>query len=163
MQHHSKIGAGLPESGPPGGVGNAIRIEMAAFYTFGEASVIAERIHYDQASVVEQHPAVRLAMGFNTVRPVYQSKRGVAGCTTSAGAGSNCSTDITVTWTNAFADANYSVFGTGSAPTNSPSAPYVTSATKLAGSVHINYFAITASAASYATIASLFTIRKVNP
>ena len=31
MQHHSKIGAGLLESGPPGGVGNVIRIEMAAF------------------------------------------------------------------------------------------------------------------------------------
>ena len=37
-------------------LGNAIRIEMAAFYTFDEASgkLISERIYYDQASVVEQ-------------------------------------------------------------------------------------------------------------
>jgi steroid delta-isomerase-like uncharacterized protein len=37
-------------------LGNAIRIEMAAFYTFDEKSgkLISERIYYDQASVVEQ-------------------------------------------------------------------------------------------------------------
>jgi steroid delta-isomerase-like uncharacterized protein len=37
-------------------LGNAIRIEMAAFYTFDEGSgkLISERIYYDQASVVEQ-------------------------------------------------------------------------------------------------------------
>jgi steroid delta-isomerase-like uncharacterized protein len=37
-------------------LGNAIRIEMAAFYTFDSASgkLIAERIYYDQAGVLEQ-------------------------------------------------------------------------------------------------------------
>jgi len=37
-------------------LGNAIRIEMAAFYSFDEGSgkLISERIYYDQASVVEQ-------------------------------------------------------------------------------------------------------------
>jgi len=37
-------------------LGHAIRIEMAAFYTFDEQSgkLISERIYYDQASVVEQ-------------------------------------------------------------------------------------------------------------
>jgi steroid delta-isomerase-like uncharacterized protein len=37
-------------------LGNAIRIEMAAFYTFDEGSfkLISERIYYDQASLLEQ-------------------------------------------------------------------------------------------------------------
>jgi steroid delta-isomerase-like uncharacterized protein len=37
-------------------LGNAIRIEMAAFYIFDEESgkLISERIYYDQASVIEQ-------------------------------------------------------------------------------------------------------------
>ncbi|MGA8341819.1 MAG: ester cyclase [Candidatus Sulfotelmatobacter sp.] len=37
-------------------LGNAIRIEMAAFYTFDGASgkLVAEKIYYDQASVLEQ-------------------------------------------------------------------------------------------------------------
>jgi steroid delta-isomerase-like uncharacterized protein len=37
-------------------LGNAIRIDMAAFYTFDAASakLISEKIYYDQASVLEQ-------------------------------------------------------------------------------------------------------------
>jgi steroid delta-isomerase-like uncharacterized protein len=37
-------------------LGNPVRVEMAAFYIFDEASekLIAERIYYDQASVVQQ-------------------------------------------------------------------------------------------------------------
>jgi steroid delta-isomerase-like uncharacterized protein len=37
-------------------LGNRVRIEMAAFYTFDETSgkLISERIYYDQASAVEQ-------------------------------------------------------------------------------------------------------------
>jgi steroid delta-isomerase-like uncharacterized protein len=37
-------------------LGNVIRIDMAAFYTFDAASgkLISEKIYYDQASVVEQ-------------------------------------------------------------------------------------------------------------
>jgi hypothetical protein len=95
---------------------------------------------------------VSLGFSYNATNPVYQSKRAVAGCTTGAAAGNSCASDITVTWGTAFADANYSVTCTGSTPTNVPSAPFVVSATKLAATVHINYFAITAAAASYATI-----------
>ena len=37
-------------------LGNAVRVEMAAFYTFdaGSGKLISERIYYDQASVLEQ-------------------------------------------------------------------------------------------------------------
>jgi steroid delta-isomerase-like uncharacterized protein len=37
-------------------LGNCVRIEMAAFYTFdaGSGKLISERIYYDQASVIEQ-------------------------------------------------------------------------------------------------------------
>jgi len=37
-------------------LGNTIRIDMAAFYTFDSASgkLISEKIYYDQASVLEQ-------------------------------------------------------------------------------------------------------------
>jgi steroid delta-isomerase-like uncharacterized protein len=37
-------------------LGNALRIEMAAFYTFdvGSGKLISERIYYDQAGVLEQ-------------------------------------------------------------------------------------------------------------
>ena len=37
-------------------LGNCVRIEMAAFYTFDASSgkLISERIYYDQASVIEQ-------------------------------------------------------------------------------------------------------------
>lgn len=93
-----------------------------------------------------------LGVSLNSGSSLYQSKRAVTGCTTGAAAGNNCGTDITVTWGTAFADANYSVTCTGNAPTNAPSGPYVVSGTKLAATVHINYFAITAAAASYSTI-----------
>lgn len=44
-------------------LGNAIRIEMAAFYTFDAASekLIAEKIYYDQASVLEQMQRKQIA------------------------------------------------------------------------------------------------------
>jgi predicted ester cyclase len=47
--HHGEF-AGLKP------LGNRVRIEMAAFYTFDPASgkLISERIYYDQASAVEQ-------------------------------------------------------------------------------------------------------------
>lgn len=93
-----------------------------------------------------------LGMNYNATNGVYQSKRGVAGCTTGGAAGNSCASDITVTWGTAFADANYSVSCTGTAPTNAPSGIFVTTGTKLAATVHVNYFAITAAAASYATV-----------
>ena len=93
-----------------------------------------------------------LGLSLNTTNGLYQSKRAVAGCTTAASIGGICASDITITWTTAFADANYSVTCTGNTPTNVPSGPFIVSGTKLAATVHINYFAITAAAASYATI-----------
>ena len=47
--HHGEFAGVKP-------LGNRVRIEMAAFYTFDPASgkLISERIYYDQASAVEQ-------------------------------------------------------------------------------------------------------------
>lgn len=87
----------------------------------------------------------------NTGSAIYASKRGVAGCTTAASIGGVCSTPITVTWPAAFADTNYSVSCSPSgAPTNLPGAPYISA--KSTTTVTVNYFAITAAAASWATI-----------
>jgi steroid delta-isomerase-like uncharacterized protein len=46
-------------------LGNPLRIEMAAFYTFDAASgkLISERIYYDQASVLEQMQRRQAAAG----------------------------------------------------------------------------------------------------
>ena len=46
-------------------LGNAIRIEMAAFYSFDAASgkLVSERIYYDQASVVRQMQAKQESAG----------------------------------------------------------------------------------------------------
>jgi len=87
----------------------------------------------------------------------FLAARSVAGCTTAASIGGVCVTPITVTWKNTsgtatpFADTNYTAqcWLTG-APTNLPGQPYQVS--KAAGSITVNYFAITAAAASWATI-----------
>lgn len=82
---------------------------------------------------------------------IMQSKRGTAGCTTGGAAGNNCASAITVTWPLGFGDTNYSATCTGQGtPTNAPSGPYVVS--KANGSITVNYFAITAAAASYPTV-----------
>lgn len=81
-----------------------------------------------------------------------QTKRGVAGCTTGAAIGNACATDITVTWPVAFANTNYTVSCFGNTPTNSPTNPFLVSGSKLAGSIHVNYFTFTAVASSFATI-----------
>lgn len=88
----------------------------------------------------------------STGKSSFRQSARVAGCTTGAAAGNSCGTDITVTWTTTMTDANYTVTCTGNNPTNVPSAPFVVSGTQLAATVHINYFAITAAAASYATV-----------
>jgi hypothetical protein len=87
----------------------------------------------------------------NSGTGLYQSKKNIAGCTTAASLGGVCVTPINFNWTAAFADTNYSVncFPSG-APTNLPSTPYVSS--KTASGINVNYFAITAAAASWATI-----------
>jgi len=72
----------------------------------------------------------------------------VGGCTTPGVAGSPCVAPITVTWTTSFANASYFPVCTGITVTaGSPGAVYVVS--QLAGSMVINYPAITAAAASY--------------
>jgi len=82
---------------------------------------------------------------------VYAAVPGTTGCTTGSGQGSTCSTPITVTWPSAFADTNYSASCSPSgAATNYPSAPYV--ASKAAGSITVNYQALTLAAAKWATI-----------
>lgn len=118
---------------------------------YGDSTLHMEKCSYNNGSFLPM-PQTNNAGGTHSDSGLYQTKRAVAGCTTGAAAGNSCASDITVTWGTAFADANYSVTCTGSTPTNVPSAPFVVSASKLAASVHINYFAITAAAASYATI-----------
>ena len=46
-------------------MGNTVRIEMAAFYTFDAASekLIAEKIYYDQASALQQMQSSQTATG----------------------------------------------------------------------------------------------------
>ena len=73
------------------------------------------------------------------------------GCTTGNTVGSNCSTDITITWTTPFADTSYTVSCTGLGIVSGvPSGPYVVSQT--ASVIHVNYFAITAVAAAYSNV-----------
>lgn len=92
-----------------------------------------------------------LAPNLQNTNGVYAAKRGISGCTTAASAGGVCSSAVTVTWPSAFADTNYSAgCWPSGAPTNLPSAPYV--ASKTASSISINYFAITAAAAKWASI-----------
>ena len=80
-----------------------------------------------------------------------QTRRGVPGCTTAASFGGFCSTAITVTWGTPFADADYTVVCVPSGgPTNYPSSPFITA--KTASSLTVNYFAMTAGAASWSTI-----------
>lgn len=97
--------------------------------------------------------SVQFGANASSVISQVQQKLGVAGCTTAASIGGVCAADITITWDNAFADANYQVSCTpNGAPTNVPGVPYVVSGTKLAGTVHINYMALSAAAASWASI-----------
>lgn len=68
-------------------------------------------------------------------------------CTTGAVAGNNCTT--AVTWTNAFADANYTVSCTGLTSSNVPNLELES----IAGAgFTIRIFAVTAAAATYATV-----------
>jgi hypothetical protein len=70
-----------------------------------------------------------------------------ASCTTAASAGSLCSS--TLTWTSAFADANYTVSCVGS---QAGGVPILTLSTKLAASIAITVWAATASAAQFASV-----------
>lgn len=102
-------------------------------------------------SVVDPGANAKFGFTFNATNGAYQSVKNTAGCTTANTIGGVCGTVITVTWPTAFADTNYTVNCTPSgAPTNIPGAPYIVA--KAAGTVTVNYFAITAAAASWASI-----------
>lgn len=74
-----------------------------------------------------------------------------SGCTTAASIGGVCGTATTITWPVAFADANYKVTCIGSgAITNFPIIGSVT--TRIAASATVQTMALTAAAASFATI-----------
>lgn len=95
--------------------------------------------------------SVNIGMNGQNLSGVYQAVKGVSGCTTAASIGGICASAITVTWFTAFQDTNYSAGCSPSgAPTNLPSTPYIVSKTN--SSITVNYFAITAAAASWATI-----------
>lgn len=88
---------------------------------------------------------------FTTGAGAHQTKAAVAGCTTAASIGGICATAVTVSWPVSFPNTTYAASCTPSgAPTNLPSAPYIVA--KSAASMTVNYFAITAAAASWATI-----------
>jgi hypothetical protein len=92
-----------------------------------------------------------VGLSLNATNGIYQSKRGVVGCTTAASVGGICAAGITVSWQEPFADADYSVSCTPSGvPTNLPGAPYI--ASKAQGWVIVNYFSTTAMAASWEAI-----------
>lgn len=77
----------------------------------------------------------------------FKHKRGVAGCTTAAVAGASCS--VTVTWTTAFADANYTA--TCNVDGSSGPVAYVGISSKVAASIQVAISAITANAATATT------------
>jgi hypothetical protein len=89
--------------------------------------------------------------GQSTGGGYYVAVKGTAGCTTGGSQGNACGTAITVTWPTSFADTNYTaVCSPSGANTNYPSSPYV--ASKAAGSMTVNYVAMTAAAAKWATV-----------
>jgi hypothetical protein len=69
-------------------------------------------------------------------------------CSTAAAAGATCITALT--WTSAFADANYTVVCTGITQTNTPAGPSVESVTATGFTVRIT--AITAGAGTFAAV-----------
>lgn len=92
-----------------------------------------------------------VGLTLNSTNGRYMAKAGVAGCTTGGTAGNSCGVAITVTWPGSFEDTNYSAGCEPSgAATNFPSSPFI--GTKSAGSMTVNYIAITNAAASWATI-----------
>jgi hypothetical protein len=81
--------------------------------------------------------------------PTFKVKRGTAGCATSAVINTTCTT--TVTWTTAFADANYTAVCIGlSAFTGTPVLQGETA--KVAASVTVQTINLTAAASSFAAI-----------
>lgn len=90
-------------------------------------------------------------VSLNNSFAVTASKRAVSGCTTGAAAGNACAAPITITWPGAFSNTSYAAGCTPNGlPTNFPSSPYVV--TKSAGSMTVNYIAITAAAASWPSL-----------
>jgi hypothetical protein len=90
-------------------------------------------------------------LSYNSTIGYYVTKRATGGCTTAASIGGVCAAPITVTWGPTLPNTNYSVVCTpNGAATNLPSSPYWTA--KTATTATINYFAITAAAASWPSV-----------
>ena len=95
---------------------------------------------------------LRLNVGVNNDGGGAKHSRSQTGCATAATAGSTC--DTTVTWTTAFADANYTPVCAGLGITSGvPADGGVVS--KAAGSVVFRTVAITAAAAQYTNVSCL--------
>lgn len=78
-------------------------------------------------------------------------KRGTAGCATAASAGATCTT--TVSWTTAFADANYTVVCEGRGVSSGvPVIGAEVAASRLAASITITTVAVTATAAQFTAV-----------
>ncbi len=120
-----------------------------------------DAIQYDRTSnlysfYIANNPILRIAstnttffVGVNNNGSGLKHKRDTAGCATAATAGATC--DTTITWANAFADANYSVECQGEAITSGvPADGGVHS--KVAGSIQFRTVAITAAAAQFTNI-----------
>ncbi|SRR5260221_13933371 len=83
----------------------------------------------------------------------HVSVKNIAGCTTAASIGGICASAITVTWPTSLGDVLYSAgCNPSSAPTNLPSAPYIVSKVAGGATMTVNYYAVSAAAASWATI-----------
>lgn len=85
----------------------------------------------------------------NGASPV-QTKRGVTGCATAASVGATCQT--TITWTTAFADANYTVVGCVGNGVASGFPVINAIGSKIAASISVQTAAVTAAAAQYTAI-----------
>jgi hypothetical protein len=80
-------------------------------------------------------------------------KRGTAGCSTGILAGTACATPITVTWSTAFSDTNYTpLCWPSGTPTNEPTAPYLVTGSKTTTTIQVNYQTTVALASSWATV-----------
>lgn len=119
-------------------------------YTDGQTFVWCQACN-DGRGGFEPPPTTR-GLSYNTTLGYYVSKRGTAGCTTAASIGGVCASPIVVTWPTPLPNTNYSVTCSGMTPTNVPTNPYVVSSGKTTTTVTVNYFAITAAAASFATV-----------
>lgn len=138
----STLGYFLPEAAAPGGIaGNEV--------CHANSTLHMQECNYNGTATFPI-PQTGNTGGTHSDSGFYQTAT-AAGCTTAASIGGVCASPFTVTWPVAFADTNYKMScSPNGAATNLPSTPYIV--TKSAGSVTMNYFAITAAAASWPNV-----------